>query len=143
MWGRSSGVDLVDTEEMAIFLERLDHLDQQQLLVLRAAWRSTSRETHQEAWAAVRAVGARDGLTKEIGKVRERALAWASRGSNTIPYRLSDDITWLQVKLEAGEAIVDAALAVTLGSRLDPDTREILIGPWLRATDTRDADARE
>jgi hypothetical protein len=143
MWGRSSGVNLVDTEEMAIFLERLDHLDQQQLLVLRAAWRSTSRETHEEAWAAVRAAGVRDGLTKEIGKVRERALAWASRGSNTIPYRLTDDVTWLQVKLEAGEAIVDAALALALGIRLDRHTREILIGPWLRATETREADARE
>ncbi|MGD0018473.1 MAG: hypothetical protein ABSD62_04395 [Candidatus Limnocylindrales bacterium] len=128
-------MNLVDTEEMAGFFERLDHLNQAQLLGLRAAWRSTGREVHEEAWAAVRAVGDREGLSKEIDRVRNRALAWASRGSNTIPYRISNDITWQQIKNDAGEAIVDAALAVALGGRLDADTRQVLIGPWLRVTE--------
>lgn len=135
MWGRRSGVNLLDTDEMAAFFERLDHLNQEQLLALRAAWRSTSREAHEQAWAAVRAVGAREGLTREIGRVRNRALGWASRGSNSIPYRISSDVTWLQIKIEAGEAIVDAALALALGSRLDAGTRKVLIGPWLRAAE--------
>ena len=135
MWGRQTGVGLVDTEEMAVFFERLDHVNQEQLLSMRAAWHSTSREAHEEAWAAVRAVGVRDGLTKEIDRVRNKALGWASRGSNSIPYRLNNDDTWLQIKIEAGEPIVDAALAIALGSRLDEATREVLIGPWLRATE--------
>ena len=135
MWGRRSGVNLLDTEEMAAFFDQLDHLNEGQLLGLRAAWRSTSREAHEEAWTAVRAVGARDGLSKEIDRVRNRALAWASRGSNTIPYRISNDITWQQIKTDAGEAIVDAALAMALGSRLDGASRKILIGPWLRVTE--------
>jgi hypothetical protein len=41
----------------------------------------------------------------------------------------------METKIEAGEAIVDAALAVALGSRLDADCRNVLIGPWLRATE--------
>jgi hypothetical protein len=102
---------------------------------MRAAWRSTSREAHEDAWTTVRSIGAREGLTREIDRVRNRALAWASRGSNTIPYRISDDVTWMETKIEAGEAIVDAALAVALGSRLDADCRNVLIGPWLRATE--------
>ena len=96
-WGRSGGV-LVDTEEMALFFERLDHLDESQLLALRAAWRSISREAHEDAWAGVREIGVREGLSREIDRVRNRALAWSSRGSNTIPYRISDDITWQQTK---------------------------------------------
>jgi hypothetical protein len=135
MWGRRGRVNLVDTEEMAAFFEQLNHLNLEQLRVMRAAWRSTNREAHEDAWATVRAVGAREGLTSEINRVRDRALAWASRGSNTIPYRISDDVTWLQTKIEAGEAIVDAALAVALGSRLDADCRNVLIEPWLRATE--------
>jgi hypothetical protein len=135
VWGPRSGVNLLDTDEMAGFFERLDHLNQEQLLGLRAAWRSTSRESHEDAWAAVRAVGVREGLSREIDRVRNRALAWASRGSNTIPYRVSSDVTWLQIKIEAGEAIVDAALAVALGNRLDAASHKILIGPWLRATE--------
>jgi hypothetical protein len=120
---------------LAVFFERLDHLIEEQLLGMRAAWHATSREAHEEAWAAVRAVGVRDGLTKEIDRVRNKALGWASRGSNSIPYRLNNDDTWLQIKIEAGEPIVDAALAIALGSRLDEATREVLIGPWLRATE--------
>jgi pyruvate/oxaloacetate carboxyltransferase len=135
MLGRRGRVNLVDTEEMAAFFEQLDHLNLEQLRVMRAAWRSTSREAHEDAWTTVRSIGAREGLTREIDRVRNRALAWASRGSNTIPYRISDDVTWMETKIEAGEAIVDAALAVALGSRLDADCRNVLIGPWLRATE--------
>ena len=135
MRGRRGRVNLVDTEEMAAFFEQLDHLNLEQLRVMRAAWRSTSREAHEDAWTPVRSIGAREGLTREIDRVRNRALAWASRGSNTIPYRISDDVTWMETKIEAGEAIVDAALAVALGSRLDADCRNVLIGPWLRATE--------
>ena len=135
MWGRRGRVNLVDTDEMNAFIERLDHLNQAQLLGMRAAWRSTSREAHEDAWATVRAIGDREGLTKEINRVRDRALAWASRGSNSTPYRINDDVAWQQVKIEAGEAIVDAALAVALGTRLDPGCRKVLIGPWLRATE--------
>ena len=135
MRGPRGRVNLVDTEEMAAFFEQLDHLNLEQLRVMRAAWRSTSREAHEDAWTTVRSIGAREGLTREIDRVRNRALGWASRGSNTIPYRISDDVTWMETKIEAGEAIVDAALAVALGSRLDADCRSLLIGPWLRATE--------
>ena len=135
MWGRRRGIDLIDTVEMADFFERLDHLNQEQLLAMRAAWHAIGRQTHEEAWAVVRAVGVDEGLTKEIDRVRKRALRWASRGSNTIPYRISDDVTWQKIKIEAGEPIVDAALAIALGARLDGATRETLLGPWLRATE--------
>lgn len=133
MWRRRTGADLLDTEEVAAFFARLDHLNEAQLLGMRAAWHGTSREAHQDAWAAVRAVGAANGLTKEIDRVRKKALGWASRGSDVAPYTLTDDIAWRQTKMEAGEAIVDAALAVALGSRLDEGARNVLIGPWLRA----------
>ena len=138
MWGRGGVVNLLDTAEMAAFFEQLDHLTEDQLMSMRAAWRSTSRESHEEAWTAVRSVGVREGLTREIDRVRNRALRWVSRGSNSIPYRISSDVTWLQIKIEAGEAIVDAALAVALGDRLDPGPRNILIAPWLRATEGMD-----
>ncbi|MFI5259744.1 MAG: hypothetical protein ACHQ01_09075, partial [Candidatus Limnocylindrales bacterium] len=76
-------------------------------------------------------VGAREGLAGEIARVRNKALRWATRGNNSIPYQLVDDLDWLQIKADAGEAIVDAALAVALGSRLDDETRARLIGPWI------------
>ena len=139
MWRlRPTGLSLLDTETMASCFERLDHLQEGQLLALRASWRSIDRESHEAAWADVRAVGTRDGLTKEIDRVRKRALGWVSRGSNTIPYRLNNDDTWLQIKIEAGEAIVDAALALALGSRLGDASIDTLLAPWRRANEAMD-----
>ena len=139
MWGRKRPVDLVDTEEMDALFARLDRMNQAQFLAMRAAWRSTSRQAHEDAWASVRAIGARDGLTKEIDRVRDKALGWASRGTHVVPLvRGTTDITWLQVKGEAEEAIVDVALAVALGGRLDAQSRDVLMGPWERATEASD-----
>ena len=139
MFGRRRGVNLVDTPEIDAFFDRLDRMNGEQLLAMQAAWQSTPRREHEQAWAAIRAVGDRVGLSKEIGRVRNKALAWSTRGSNSVPYyRVNDDESWLQVKMEAGEAIVDAALAVALGDRLDAETKDTLLAPWLRATQAID-----
>ncbi len=134
MWGRRREVNLVDTPEMEVFFERLDHLNELQLLAMRAAWHAIRREEHEAAWTAVREIGSRDGLAGEIDRVRDKAMAWAQRGNNSIPY-WGDNDDQLRVKGEAREAIVDAALAVALRSRLDGSSREVLLGPWLRATE--------
>ena len=136
MFGRRRGANLVDTPQMDDFFDRLDHLNREQLMALAAAWHSTTRPEHEQAWAAVRAVGDRTGLSREIVRVRDKAMAWSTRGSNSVPYyRVNDDEVWLQAKIGAGEAIVDATLAIALGDRLDPATQDTLLGPWLRATE--------
>jgi hypothetical protein len=124
----------LDSDELNAYFDALDHLDGVELLRMSAAWRSVTKSTHEEAWAAVRAVGARYGLSKEIDWVRKRAMAWASRGNNSIPYAINDTETWATVKLQAEEAIVDAALAVALGDRLDEQARATLLATWDRAT---------
>ena len=134
MFGRRKGPNLVDTDELDAFFDQLDRLTQVELLAMHASWQAIAREEHESAWAAVRAVGAGEGLAKEIDRVRNKAMAWALRGENSIPY-WGDNDNHVRVKREAEEAIVDAALAVALGSRLDADAHDTLIGPWLRATD--------
>ena len=133
MWGRRRGVNLVDTPEMALFFERLDRMNKVQLLAMRAAWQSTSHQDHEDAWTAFRGEGARESLAKEIDRVRDKAMAWFLRGTNSLPY-WGDNDNQQFVKGEAREAVVDAALAVALGSRLDARTHDVLIEPWLRAT---------
>ena len=135
MWGRKRGVDLVDTPEMDAFFERLDHLNEAQLLAMRVTWLSGDRRTHEDAWKAIRSVGKRDGLTKEIGRVRDRAMAWVSRDTDLAGYQFFGTSAWTQAKMGAGDAIVDVALATALGDRLDAHAHEILMAPWLRATE--------
>jgi hypothetical protein len=124
----------LDSDELNAFFDAMDHLDEVELLRMSAAWRSVTKSTHEEAWAAVRAVGARYGLSKEIDWVRKRAMAWASRGNNSIPYMINDNVTWAAVKLQAEEAVVDVALGIALGDRLDEQTRATLLAAWDRAT---------
>jgi hypothetical protein len=123
----------LDSDELNAFFGALDHLDDVELLRMSAAWRSVTKSTHEEAWAAVRAVGARYGLSKEIDWVRKRAIAWASRGNNSIPYMINNNETWAEIKLEAEEAIVDVALGIALGDRLDEQARATLLAAWDRA----------
>jgi hypothetical protein len=127
---RGGKARLVDSEQLDAFFDALDHLDEAELLRMRAAWRSVGRPVHEAAWAGVRAVGDRDGLAGEIDRIRGRALAWASRGTNTRPTPISDDMTWLDIKHEATEAIVDVALGIALGDRLDEATRSTLMLAW-------------
>jgi hypothetical protein len=118
-------------DQLSVYFEALGHLRDADLLRLRAVWKEAGREAHEKAWAEVRAVGERDGLSREIGKVRDRAVAWAQRGTNRPAPFLADDRYWTELKIEASEAIVDAALAIALGDRLDGQTSHILMGPWL------------
>jgi hypothetical protein len=124
---------MLDTDALSAFFDVLDHMGDVELLRMRAAWKAVPRRIHEEAWAAVRAVGARDGLSREIDRVRKRAMAWAARGSDVVPYALSDSATWAQVKLEAEEAIVDIALGIALRDRLDERTSETLLAAWVGA----------
>jgi hypothetical protein len=122
--------DLLDS-----FLARLDHLDQSQLLALRASWHAISAETHESAWEAVRGVAKAQKLQADVDLIRDSAMHWATRGDNRPPiYHLAmDDEMLNQIRSGAAEAIVDAALAVALGPWLPPDARATLIGPWERA----------
>jgi hypothetical protein len=145
VFGRKRGVDLLDTPEMAVFFAKLDHFQDGQLLAMRAAWGAIDEAEHEDAWTAVRAVGAEQGLSKEIDRVRAAALAWTARSNDIPPYSTMGrpSSMWAQLKREAGEAIVDAALAIALGSRLaislgsglDVTAHDTLIGPWLAATE--------
>jgi hypothetical protein len=125
-FGRRANV--LETDALNEFFRTLDHADEAELLRMRAAWKSVARRTHEDAWEAVRAVGAREGLSWEIDAIRKRAMAWASRGT-AVPYRVKND-DWVVIKREAAEAIVDIALGVSLGERLDERTRETLLTAW-------------
>jgi hypothetical protein len=132
MWGRKRGVNLLDTPQMDTFFERLEGMNQAEVQALTVVWHSVSKQQLEDAWLEIRAIGAREALSKEIDRVRDRALDEATRGTNNVPGAVMD--LPRQTRIEAGPAIVDAAVAIALGTRLDPVTRELLMAPWLRAT---------
>jgi len=120
----------IDIGTLDAFFEALEHYGEGDLMRMSAAWRAVSAQDHEDAWTVVRTTGARDGFSKEIDGIRDRALTWASRGSDVFPYTLEDSVAWAQVKRDAAEAIVDVALAMGLGNRFDAKTRETLLASW-------------
>jgi hypothetical protein len=130
MLHRRSKSNVIDTVRLDAFFEALDHLDQVGLLRMRAAWAAVDHHDHEDAWTAVRTAGALNGFGGDIDKVKNRAMAWSTRGNNAIPYLQDNNPSWAQTKLEAAEAIVDVALGVAFGKLLDEKVREILLAPW-------------
>jgi hypothetical protein len=132
---RMGAGDLSDSASIQAFFDAVDRLDIDQLERLRSEWRSIPKEVHEAAWAQVRAVAGRDGLSDEVDRVRRRALDWTARGSRQPGRGQPDYRTWIERKIGAAEAIVDAALAFALGERLDPQARATLLRPWRAATE--------
>jgi hypothetical protein len=130
-------VRLEESEVLDRFIDSLDRLDEGKLMALVAAWGATARKDHEAAWAEVRRVAADDGLEHDVEAIRDRALGWAYRGSNipAMPYSLKAEDDWVRLRRDAAPGLVDAALAVALGHRLGASAREILLGPWLSATE--------
>jgi hypothetical protein len=135
MWRRKHGEALADTPEMDAFFVRLDHMNDAQLLAMGAAWLSSDRRAHENAWKKVRSVGKRHGLIREIGRLRERAMAWSTRGDDMSSYGYADTRPWAAARMSAGEAVADIAVAMALGDRLDEKTHKLLMAPWLRVTE--------
>jgi hypothetical protein len=121
------------------FIDSLELLDAEQLSILDAVWRAVDHGVHQRAWEDVRRLARNPDLGRLIDAARDRALHWANRGSNVpaMPYSLKSEDQWLEARRNAAAALVDAALATTLGDRLPDEARDTLLGPWLRATTLR------
>lgn len=129
---RSDAEDIAETAAMDRFIDQLDRLDDGQLLALTAAWRAVDEETRDDAWTAVRATAARLRLTHGVDAVRERAMRWAMRADNRPPlyHVVADDVLHNQIRADAAGALVDTALGIALGMRLDPGSRATLLSPW-------------
>jgi hypothetical protein len=128
--------NLATTEAMGQFIESLDGLTEEQLLGMAAAWGSVDEQARADAWTQVRAVAAKEGLGRDVDQIRERAMEWATRGTDPgWPYALDAGDLSRKARKEAAPAVVDAAIAIALDDWLDESTRDVLLGPWRRVSD--------
>ena len=125
----------LDEAALDRFFAALDHLNETALMVMTAAFHAIPQTEHEAAWAEVRRATEKDGLGKEVQALRDQAMGWSYQGSNVpaMPYSMRSEVEWVTLRRNAAAAVVDAALAVALGERLDEGTRGILLGPWLSA----------
>jgi hypothetical protein len=133
---RSTGTGTDESLSLDRFIDSLDLLDGTQLSILDAAWHSIDYVRHEHAWGDVRRLARDAEIERLVDAARNRAMRWSNRGSNipAMPYSLQSEDEWLALRRKAAPALVDAALAITLGDRLPGEARDVLLGPWLRAT---------
>jgi hypothetical protein len=134
--GNGKGNSRLAEAELERFFAALDSVQEGQLMVLTAMGRNLNRAEHDEAWKEVRRAADANGVLREVQAIGDRAMHWASRGTNIPPLQPipGDHETWVATRMQAAPAIVDAAVAIALGGLLDQASREILLGPWLVAT---------
>ncbi len=117
--------------ELDRFLASLDGLGETDLLNLAAGWNGVDRSARDDAWTAALAAAAKAGLTEAVQKARRSALDWATRGTN-FPWPDAGYMENMkaQIRRGAAPALADAAVALALGDRLDPQSADTLLGPW-------------
>jgi hypothetical protein len=121
-------------------VEQLDRLGADAFLAMVASWNDQDPDAHADAWTTAEASARQHRLGAAVERARERVINWAeSLGGGTYA-----DITmygggWNPVlrdaRAAAAPALVDVAVALALGDRLDPAARDVLLAPWRRATD--------
>ncbi len=120
--------------ELEELFARLPRLDRGELFALAGAHhvRDAARE---EAWKSVREVVATDRVEQDLDRLRSEIGAWATHlgsitgqeaGTGTSELLLAD------ARRAAAPAVLDAAVALLLGSRLPERDRTVLLRPWRR-----------
>jgi hypothetical protein len=118
--------------ELEALFARLTGLDQGELLALAGA-HGTDDPVRTHAWTSVHQVVSADHLERDLDRVRSEVGTWATQlesltgqqiGSG-MGNQLMDD-----ARRAAASAVLDAAVAFLLGTRLPEPDRAALLGPW-------------
>ena len=129
--------NIAESEPVDRFFEYLEHAEADLLLALSAAWRAVEEQAREEAWTRVHDAAKRTRTERGVETVRDRAMHWAGRSGYSygeITAYGGGQPLWGDVRRQAAPALVDAAVAIALGRRLDSASREVLLGPWIAAT---------
>ncbi len=118
--------------ELDALIAGLPSLDAGQLFAL-AGEHSADDPAREAAWEAVRQVVKAGHLERDLDGVRADVGTWATHlGSLTgqlIGTGMSDE-PLSEARLAAAGAVLDAAVAMLLGDRLEERDRAALMGPW-------------
>lgn len=120
--------------ELDALFDRLPGLDRGELFALAGAHGSRD-SAREDAWAAVRRAVSADHLERDLDRLRSEVGAWATHlGSITGQEAGSglSDLFMADARRAAAPAVLDAAVALLLGARLEDHERAVLLGPWNR-----------
>lgn len=133
----------MDTTQLDAILARIVTLSQEEVRVLHAAWEGGDGAIRQRAWAHGKRILASRDLEGRYRDATDLVRRWTSdytlvrtRTSaitfGMVPSFIEQD--WLDLRIAAAPALLDAILASLVSDELAAEEREELLAPWLEAT---------
>jgi hypothetical protein len=118
--------------ELEALFARLQGMDQGELLALAGAHGGENAATSQ-AWTSVRQVVSADHLERDLDRVRSEVGAWATQLGAITGQQIGSGMSDQPIddaRRAAAPAVLDAAVAFLLGTRLSEPDRAALLRPW-------------
>jgi hypothetical protein len=133
----------MDTTAVDAILARIPALGENEVRVLHAAWDGGDSALRQRAWKHGKPLLARRSLEDRYRDAADLVRRWTSDHTlvrtrtsaitfGLIPSFIEKD--WLDLRIAAAPALLDAILGSLVGDELAPEERDELLGPWLEAT---------
>jgi hypothetical protein len=133
----------MDIPALDTILARIPALGESEVRVLHAAWQGGDSALRQRAWQRSKRLLATRELEGTYQDAADLVRRWTSdytlvrtRTSaitfGLIPSFIEQD--WLDLRIAAAPALLDAILASLVGEELQHEEQEELLGPWLEAT---------
>ncbi len=133
----------MDTPQVDAILARIPALDAEDVRVLHAAWEGGDGALRQRAWKRGRPIIAKRGVEETYRDAADLVRRWTSdhtlvrTRTSAITFGLAPSFIeqdWLDLRIAAAPALLDAILASLVGDELPVEEQEELMAPWLEAT---------
>ncbi|MEO7118268.1 MAG: hypothetical protein ABIZ34_04775 [Candidatus Limnocylindrales bacterium] len=122
-------------------MDRLPSLSADEIRVLRGVWNELDASQRPDAWLNVKATLVHGGLWSDYEALQDAVTTWvsdfATGRAGFDGLTRSSDSERLEQRIAAVPPILDAAAALLCGDGLMPSERDLLLEPWLAATDSK------
>lgn len=134
----------MDGTRLDSILARIPRLDQEAVRVLHATWEGGDVDVRRRAWQHGKRLIERRRAGDLFREASDLVRRWTSdhtlvRARSTafafgmVPSFIEQD--WLELRIAAAPALLDAILGALVGDELDAAERDELMAPWLEATE--------
>ncbi len=133
----------MDTAALDVILARIPSLGEDEVRVLHATWEGGDGVLRQRAWQRGKRILSERDLDATYRDGADLVRRWTSdhtlvrTRTSAITFGLAPSFIeqdWLDLRIAAAPALLDAILASLVGDELGPEEQEELMAPWLEAT---------
>lgn len=134
----------MDKTPLDLILARIPRLGEEEVRVLHATWEGGDVDLRRRAWEHGKRIIERRRAGELYREASDLVRRWTSDHTlvqarstafafGMVPSFIEQD--WLELRIAAAPALLDAILAALVGDELEEAERDELLAPWLEATE--------